>query len=93
MTTTVEEAIALLDAALPPRTEAQIADEQEQRLRQQLDGMGAFMPATMGGVGTVTKACPYCGGTAISNYEQDDNGNIINQGPYICSNGGCGKMS
>ncbi len=92
MTTTIEEALALLDAALPPRTETQIAAEQAQQMRQRLDSMGVFMP-TMGGIGTVTKGCPHCGGTAISNYEQDENGNIINQGPYICTNGGCGKQS
>lgn len=89
MTTTVEEALALLDGVLPPRTETDIA---EQQLRQNLGSMGAYMPTTMG-TGRMTKGCPYCGGSAVSTYEQDEKGNIINQGPYICTNSGCGKMS
>lgn len=86
---TAQEALALLDAVLP-RTGAQPAEDQEQQLQRRLGSLGAFMPATMG-VGTVTKGCPHCGGTAISNYETDEDGNIINQGPYICAN--CGRMS
>ena len=82
---TTEEALALLDAVLPPT-----AEDQVRQLRRRMGSMGVFMPATMG-VGTMTKGCPHCGGTAISNYETDENGNIINQGPYICAN--CGQMA
>lgn len=81
---TTQEALALLNAVLPPA-----APDPDRRLRQRLEGMGVFMPVTLG-VGTVTKGCPHCGGTMISNYETDENGNIINQGPYICTS--CGGM-
>lgn len=80
----VQEALELLDAVLPPRDEASGAG-----LRQRLSAMGVFMPQM--GVGTETKGCPSCGGTMISNYEVDENGNVINRGPFICTNcGACG---
>lgn len=83
MTTMTDEALALLDAVLPPAP-----DREKERLTQRLGALGVFMPNM--GVGTVTKGCPSCGGTMIRNYETDSNGKIINRGPYICS--GCGAV-
>lgn len=88
MTCTVDEALALLDAVLPEKTEQQLAEEKERQLRQRLAALGVNMPNL--GYGTETKGCGKCGGTMIRNYEQDDNGNRINVGPYIC--GSCGAV-
>jgi hypothetical protein len=85
MATTVDHALALLDDVLGPPTEKDRTEE----LRRRMGAMGVFMPNL--GIGTETRGCPSCGGTMISNYETDENGNIINRGPFICTN--CGAVA
>ena len=89
MTSAIDHACALLDELLPPPTKADLASEQARQMQRRLTGMGVFMPATSG-IGTETTGCSNCGGTMIRNYETDENGNVINVGPYICTQ--CGAQ-
>lgn len=87
---TVEDVVRMLDSVLGARTPEQLAQEQEASNKARLASLGAFMPQM--GMGTETGPCPTegCTGYRISNYETDENGNKINQGPFICTV--CGSM-
>jgi len=87
---TLKETLSMLDGVLGPRTVEELAQEHEDQFQSRMASMGVLMTGTMG-VGMETQQCPVCKGTMVRNYETDENGNRINEGPFICNN--CGNVA